>query len=84
MPSHTDGSVVFARWHQCDPTKTCFSVSIRVHIPNGISIGSAVFAGFVVVTDRQTDHATIGHIYVVLLCGLTTTTTNSSGMSRES
>jgi len=33
-----------------------------VHIPNGISIGSAVFAGLTIVTDgptdRQTDHAT--------------------------
>ena len=32
----------------------------RVHAPNGISIGSAVFAGFEIVadrlTDRQTDH----------------------------
>jgi len=27
----------------------------RVHIPNGILIGSAVSAGFTVVTDRQTD-----------------------------
>jgi len=36
--------------------------------PNGISIGSAVFAGFTSVTNRPTDHAspsvTIGRIYV--------------------
>jgi len=36
--------------------------------PNGISIGSAVFAGLTSVTDRPTDHATwsvtIGRIYV--------------------
>jgi len=36
--------------------------------PNGISIGSAVFAGLTTVTDRQTDHATrsvtIDRIYV--------------------
>ena len=40
----------------------------RVHNRNGISIGSAVFAGLTTVTDRQTDHATrsvtIGRIYV--------------------
>ena len=29
--------------------------SIRVHNPNGISIGSAVFAGLAIVTDRPTD-----------------------------
>jgi len=44
------------------------SRSTRVLNPNGISIGSAVFAGFTTVTDRATDHttrsATIGHIYV--------------------
>ena len=56
---------------------------IWTHNPNGISIGSAVFAGFscsslVRQTDRPTDrptgHATrsvtIGRIYVVLRCGL--------------
>ena len=36
--------------------------------PNGISIGSAVFAGLTNVTDRPTDHATrsvtMGRIYV--------------------
>ena len=35
---------------------------------NGISIGSAIFAGLTSVTDRLTDHATqsvkIGHIYI--------------------
>ena len=30
----------------------------RVHNPNGISIGSAVFAGLTSVTDRTTDHVT--------------------------
>jgi len=30
----------------------------QVHIPNGISIGSAVFAVLTVVTDRQTDRQT--------------------------
>ena len=42
--------------------------SIEAHNPNGISIGSAVFAGLTSVTDRSTDHATrsvrIGRIYV--------------------
>jgi len=46
---------------------TCFLGSTRVHKPNGISIGSSVFAGLTVVsnrhtqtyrqTDRQTGHA---------------------------
>jgi len=48
----------------------------RVHNPNGISIGSAIYAGLMVVTDQQTDHATrsatIGRIYVVLRCDLKT------------
>jgi len=30
----------------------------RVHNPNGISIGLDVFAGLVIVTDRQTDRHT--------------------------
>jgi len=43
--------------------------STRVHDSNGISIGSAVFAGLTSrQTDRQTDHGTpsvsIGRIYV--------------------
>jgi len=48
----------------------------RVLNPNSISIGSAIFAGLMIVTDQQTDHATsvtIGCIYVgylVLRCGL--------------
>ena len=36
-------------------SNTQFLETTRVHIPNGISIGSAVFAGLTVVTDRQTD-----------------------------
>ena len=61
------------------PSNTWFIELTRVHKPNGISIGSAVFCG----TDdrdrhaaRRTDHATrsvaIGRLYVVLQCGLTT------------
>jgi len=54
-----DGSVVFARLRQCaPPSNTCFLGLIRVHTPNGISIGSAVFAGLTIVRDRQTDRQT--------------------------
>jgi len=48
------------------PSNTCFLKPTRVHIPNGISIGSAALQGFRSwQTDRQTDHATvtIGRIY---------------------
>jgi len=42
-PPHTDGSVVSARLRQCAPlSETCFLGSTRVHIPDGISMGSAV------------------------------------------
>jgi len=64
----------------CGPwtlSNTWFIEPTRAHNPNGISIGSAVFAGLTSVTDRQTDHATrsvtIGSIYVrssLLRCGL--------------
>ena len=44
-PPHTDGSVVFAMWRQCVPhLNTCFPGPTRVHNPNSISIGSAIFA----------------------------------------
>jgi len=50
------------------PSNTWFPGPTRVRNPNGISIGSAVFAGLTSVTDRPTDHATrsitIGRIYV--------------------
>jgi len=46
---HMDGSMVFARWRQCPaPPNICLLESTRVQIPSGISIGSAVFAGFTV------------------------------------
>jgi len=35
------------------PSNTWFSGTTRVHNLNGISIGSAVFAGLTSVTDRQ-------------------------------
>jgi len=52
--------------------KGWFLPLILVHIPNDISIGSAVFAGHTIVTDRQIDRrrdlatpsATTGRIYV--------------------
>ena len=59
-----------------DPHNTWFPGSSRVLNPNGISIGSAVFAALTSVTDRQTDRPTdrstdhasrsvsIGRIYV--------------------
>jgi len=37
-----------------DPTNTRFTGPTRVHIPSGTSIGSAVFVGLTVVTNRQT------------------------------
>jgi len=37
----------------------CGLVNITVHIPNDISFGSAVFAGFKIVTDRPTDRQTM-------------------------
>jgi len=50
------------------PSNTWFPGPIWIVNPNGISIGSAIFAGLTSVTDRPTDHATrsvtIGRIYV--------------------
>ena len=55
-PPQMDGSIVFARWRQCAQMggyigatwrirlNLCFLQPTRVHNPNGISIGSAVFA----------------------------------------
>jgi len=40
------------------PHLTWFLGPIRAHNPNGILIGSAVFAGLTSVSDRPTDHAT--------------------------
>ena len=55
-------------WGCGPPSNTWFLWPTRAHNPNGILIGSAVFAGLITVTDRQTDHATrsvtIGRIYV--------------------
>ena len=40
------------------PSNTWFPGPTRVHNRNSISIGSAVFAGLITVTDRQTDRQT--------------------------
>ena len=42
----------------CIPSTTCFLGPSGVHIPNGMSIGSALFAGLVSVIDRPTDRQT--------------------------
>jgi len=77
-PPHTEGSVVLIRWCQCAPRapNAYLPEPTRVHNPNCISIGSGVFAGLMIVTDRPTDHATrsvtIGRMYVSIVrrCGL--------------
>ena len=45
-------------WGSGPPSNTWFFGPTRVHNPNRISIGSAVFAGLTIVTDRQTDWPT--------------------------
>ena len=59
------------------PSKTWFLEPTQVLNPNGISNGSAVFAGLSTVTDRQTDRPRYSvcnnmaaSTYVVLQCGL--------------
>jgi len=57
--SHMGSSIVFTRWCQCaPPSNTCFLEPTQVHIPNGISVGSATFAGLIIVTHRPTDQPT--------------------------
>jgi len=50
------------------PSNAWFLRPTQLHNPNGMSIGSAIFAGLTIVTDRQADHTTpsvaIGDIYV--------------------
>jgi len=43
------------------PSNTRFHGPTGVHVPNDMSIGSAVFARLTIVTDRQTDRQTAGH-----------------------
>jgi len=47
------------------PSSTWFLEPTRAHNPNGISIGSAVFAGLTTVTDRPTDCGTAQAGYLV-------------------
>jgi len=60
-------------------TNTWLLGPTRIHIPNGISISCAVFAGLTIVTDRQTDrppysvdNSMAASAYVVLRCSLLT------------
>jgi len=52
-------------WKIWTPSNTRLLVPTRIHNPNGISIGSAVFAALTIVTDRQTDrqrdHGTLSY-----------------------
>jgi len=54
-------------WGILTPSNTWFPGPTKVLNPKGSSIGAAVFAGLISVTDRSTDHATrsvrIGRIY---------------------
>jgi len=43
----------------CTHSSTWLLGPTPVHMPNDISIGSAVFAELMTVTDRPTDHATL-------------------------
>jgi len=47
-----------SHWGCGPPSNTCFLWHIQVHNPNSISISSAIFAGPMIMTDRQSDHAT--------------------------
>jgi len=63
-----------------NPSKTWFLGPTRVLNPNGILIGSAVFAGLTSVTDRSTDQATrlaiIGRTYI---CSIAMQFNNNNG-----
>jgi len=60
--------IAFSYEGMLTPSNTWFLGPTRVFNPNGISIGSAVFARLTTVTDQPTDHTTrsltIGRIYV--------------------
>jgi len=65
VPILYNGSPILAAPRNCPfawaiwtPSNTWFRGPTRVHNPNGISIGSAGFAGLTIVTDRQTDRPT--------------------------
>ena len=49
------------------PANTGFLGAIQVHIPKGISVGSAVLAQLMIVINRHTNHRTLvtkGHIWL--------------------
>jgi len=60
--SHADNffpsRLTLRMWWSGPSSNTWFLWPTRVHIPNGISIGSAVFAGLTVATDQSTDRQT--------------------------
>jgi len=74
-----------------NPSNTWFLGPTRVHNPNGILTGSAVFAGLAIWswhtdwrTDRQTmllPSVTVGHIYVLLWFGLKSINSLSQAMN---
>jgi len=51
-PGDPPDSIIGLRAEKLGPTMA------RLHTPNGISIGSAIFAGLTAVTNRQTDRQT--------------------------
>ena len=53
-------------WGYGPPSNVWFLWPTRVHNPNGISIGSAVFTGLTIVTDHATPSVKIHHI--IYLC----------------
>jgi len=64
-----DGSVVFARWHQCAShliSLTSFLGSTQVHIPNGFLIGSALARG------RQSLYFTMGRPFPIKIAPIWT------------
>jgi len=56
----------------CTPCNAWFLEPTRVQITNGITISSAAFVGFTVVTagDHASASAAVGSIWLVLQCGL--------------
>jgi len=60
----------FSTYWNLDPIYYMVPWPTRVHIPNGISIGSAVLAGLTVATDRPTGRSHYFVYSVLLRCGL--------------
>jgi len=66
-PPQMDDSTVFAGWRQCAPPPNTRFLGLSAHKPNGISTGSAVFAGQSLLwqTDWQTVCNTRPHLHTV-------------------